>query len=131
MIIGGTIFAHKNIHKVTLRSPDKDTMNQLDHVLIQKHHSSNLRDFRCKRVNVDSDLVVAEIHASISTNRIQRGQRVLKYNVQALESKEAQQAFRNKIKELRGRAPADEDQRGIDEQWSICEKVVNPLPALT
>ena len=76
MIIGGTIFAHKNIHKVTWRSPDGVTMNQIDHVLIQKHHSSNLRDVRCKRgVNVDSDhhLVVAEIQARISTNRIQRG----------------------------------------------------------
>jgi len=102
-------------------------MNQIDHVLIQKHRSSNLRDVRCKRgVNVDSDhhLVVAEIHARISTNRIQRGQRVRKYNVQALESKEVQQAFRNKILELRGSAPVEGDQRGIDEQWSICEKVI-------
>ena len=74
MIIGGTIFAHKNIHKVTWRSPDRGTMNQIDYVLIQNHHTCNLRDVRCKRgVNVDSDhhLVVAEIHATISTNRIQ------------------------------------------------------------
>jgi hypothetical protein len=51
-------------------------MNQIYHVLIQKHHFSNLRDVRCKRgVNVDSEhhLVVVEIHARISTNRIQRG----------------------------------------------------------
>jgi endonuclease/exonuclease/phosphatase family metal-dependent hydrolase len=63
MIIGGTIFTHKNIQKMTWRSLDRDTMNQIDHILIQKKHSSNLKDVRCKRgVNVDSDhyLVMAE-----------------------------------------------------------------------
>jgi hypothetical protein len=44
--------------------------------------------------------------------------------VQALEGKEAQQALRNKILELRGSAPADVNQQGIDEQWSICEEVI-------
>ena len=130
MIIGGTIFAHKNIHKVTWRSPDGVTMNQIDHMLIQKHHSSNLRDVRCKQgVNVDSDhhLVVAEIYVRISTTRIQRGQRVRKYNMQALESKEVQQAFRNKILELKGSIPAVEDQRGINEEWSMCEKVIKDV----
>jgi hypothetical protein len=56
LIIKGTIFTHKNTHKVTWRSPDGKTMNQIDHILIQKEHSSNLKDVRCKRgVNVDSD----------------------------------------------------------------------------
>jgi len=72
MIIGGTIFTHTNIHKLTWRSPDGDTMNQIDHILIQKKHSSNLKDIRCKRVvNVDSDhyLAMAEIQARISMNK--------------------------------------------------------------
>ena len=100
MIIGGTIFTHKNIHKVTWRSPDGVTMNQIDHILIQRKHSSDLRDVRCQRgVNVDSDhhLVTAKIQARISMNKMHRGQRVQKYNVQTLENKEVQQAFRNKI----------------------------------
>ena len=96
MIIGGTIFTHKNIHKVTWRSPDGDTMNQIYHILIQKKHSSNLKDVRCKQgVNVDSDhyLVMAEIQARISMNKTHKGQRAWKYNVQHLEKEEVQQAF--------------------------------------
>ena len=75
-------------------------MNQIDHILIQRKHSSDLRDVRCQRgVNVDSDhhLVTAKIQARISMNKMHRGQRVQKYNVQTLENKEVQQAFRNKI----------------------------------
>jgi endonuclease/exonuclease/phosphatase family metal-dependent hydrolase len=75
MIIGETIFTHKNTHKVTWRSPDEVTMNQIDHVLIQEKHFSNLRDVRCRQgANVDSDhhLVVAKIQARISANKIHR-----------------------------------------------------------
>jgi endonuclease/exonuclease/phosphatase family metal-dependent hydrolase len=72
MIIGGSIFPHKNIYKVTWRSLNGVTMNQIDHILIKKKHSSNVRDVRCKQgVNDDSDhhLVMAKIQARISMNK--------------------------------------------------------------
>jgi len=128
MIIAGIIFTHNNIHKVTWRSPDGDTMNQTDHILIQKKHSSNLKDVRRKQgVNVDSDhyLVMAKIQARISTNKMHKGQRVWKYNVQSLENKEVQQAFRSKIMEFNESTyPDEESQKGIEKQWSICEKIM-------
>jgi len=101
-------------------------MNQIDHILIQRKHSSDLRDVRCKRgVNVDSDhhLVMAKIQARMSVNKMHRGQRVQKYNVQNLENKEVQRAFRNKIIELIESTSVDgESQKGIENQWSISKK---------
>jgi hypothetical protein len=50
---------------------------------------------------------------------------VQKYNVQSLENKEVQSAFRNKIIELNESTSADEESlKGIENQWSICEKIM-------
>jgi hypothetical protein len=68
MIIGNTKFPHKKIHKTTWRSPDGITMNQIDHVLIEKRQSGNLLDVRSYRgANIDSDhfLVIAKIRSQI------------------------------------------------------------------
>jgi hypothetical protein len=50
---------------------------------------------------------------------------VWKYNVQCLEKEEVQQAFRSKIIELNaGTSAKEESQKGIEKQWSICEKIM-------
>jgi len=45
--------------------------------------------------------------------------------VQRLEKEEVQQAFRSKIMELNeGTSAKEESKKGIEKQWSICEKIM-------
>ena len=39
MVISSTRFQHLNIHKATWRSPDLNTKNQIDHVVIDGRHA--------------------------------------------------------------------------------------------
>jgi hypothetical protein len=61
MDIGGTLFPHKNCHKVTRISPDYNTENQIDHFAISRKCRRSLQDVRNKRgadIGRDHHLVV-------------------------------------------------------------------------
>ena len=49
LVIGGTIFPHKNVHRGTWRSPDGHTVNQIDHICISRKHRTCLLDVRALR----------------------------------------------------------------------------------
>ena len=62
--VGGSIFAHKHIHKGTWRSPDGSTVNQIDHICISWRWTSALQDVRVYHgTDVASDhyLLVAKL----------------------------------------------------------------------
>nr|KAG5708984.1 hypothetical protein BaRGS_004623 [Batillaria attramentaria] len=44
LVIGGSIFPHKRIHKATWRSPDHVTENQIDHICISRKFRRSWRD---------------------------------------------------------------------------------------
>ena len=62
LVIGGTIFPHKDIHKATWVSPDGGTENQTDHICISRKFRRSLQDVRVFReadIGSDHHLVIA------------------------------------------------------------------------
>ncbi|KAK3804299.1 hypothetical protein RRG08_029561 [Elysia crispata] len=62
LVIGGTIFPHKDIHKATWVSPDGGTENQIDHICISRKLRRSLQDVRVFRgadIGSDHHLVIA------------------------------------------------------------------------
>lgn len=64
LVIGGTIFEHKNTHKLTWTSPDGITKKQIDHIIINNRWRSSFRDVVVRRgadVGGDHSSVMAKI----------------------------------------------------------------------
>ena len=64
LVLGGSVFPHRRIHKATWLSPDQLTANQIDHLCISKKFRRSLQDVRVKRgANAASDhhLVIANL----------------------------------------------------------------------
>jgi hypothetical protein len=63
MVIGGTMFIHKRIYKITWESPDGVTKNQIDHITISnkwKKSLLNVRSYRGADIDSGHHLVIAD-----------------------------------------------------------------------
>ena len=103
MTVGSTLFPHKVIHKVTWRSPDGNIVNQIDHILIDGRHKSNLMDVRTLRgFNIDSDhfLVMANVRARISNAKKNKKLVAEGYNIEALNTPGNLELYRQEFKQV-------------------------------
>jgi hypothetical protein len=97
MVIGTTLFQHKDIHKVTWRTPDAHHFSQIDHLLIDSRHVSHLMDVRSHRcTNVDPDhfLIVSCIRARISNGKKSPGKKTEKYDYEKVIMVEKQDEYK-------------------------------------
>jgi endonuclease/exonuclease/phosphatase family metal-dependent hydrolase len=72
LVIGGSLFLHKDIHKATWVAPNQHTFNQTDHAAISKKWRRSLLDVRRYRgadVASDHHLVVAQLRLKIAANK--------------------------------------------------------------
>lgn len=136
LVIGGSIFPHKRIHKATWVSPDHTTENRIDHICINKKFRRSLQDVRVKRgadVASDHHLLAAKLKLKLKKNKTERTNNRQKYNVGLFKVQEKQEQYKltlsNKFQLLQNLL---EDDSSIDSHWqhikesltSSCQEVV-------
>ncbi|VDI59975.1 Hypothetical predicted protein [Mytilus galloprovincialis] len=68
LVVGGSIFPHKDIHKLTWYSPNLRDKNQIDHLMINSTWRRSLLDVKVKRgadVGSDHQLITALIQLKL------------------------------------------------------------------
>jgi hypothetical protein len=104
LIVKSTMFPHRNIHKYTCTSPDGNTHNQIDHILIdRRRHSSvlDVRSFRAADCDTDHYLVVAKIRERIAVNK-QRSHKfhMERFNIKKLNEVEGKEKYRVEVSNM-------------------------------
>ena len=97
LVIGGSIFHHKKIHKATWVSPDMRTMNQIDHVCICKKFRRSLQDVRVKRgadVASDHHLLVAKMKLKLKRHYTEQTANRTRYNTSLLKDQAKKEEFK-------------------------------------
>ena len=133
LVIGGTLFPHKTIHKTTWVSPDGKTENQIDHITIGRKWRRSLHDVRVKRgadAASDHHLVVAVLKTKLKAYNDQAARPSHKYNVHSLKENSKTEEFkielRNKFSVL-SQLPEDsieEHWHSLQETWTTTCKTV-------
>jgi hypothetical protein len=102
LVIGGSMFPHKNIHEATWVAPNQRTFNQIDHVAISKKWRSSLLDVRSYRgadVASDHHLVVAQLRLKLAINKIHSPRLTRKnFNIEKLNHEETRKEFEEELK---------------------------------
>ncbi|XP_055632406.1 craniofacial development protein 2-like [Toxorhynchites rutilus septentrionalis] len=96
LVIRSTFFPRKDIHKVTWRSPDQHTTNQIDHVLIEGRFFSNITNIRSLRgADIDSDHYLVGVHVRSKLSRAynSRQNRPPRFNIRQLKAPQAAENY--------------------------------------
>ncbi|XP_062592881.1 craniofacial development protein 2-like [Saccostrea cucullata] len=124
--IGGTIFPHKDIQKLTWKSPDGRTTNQIDHITVNSKWRKSLQDVRvCRGADVNSDHYLLKAIIKLKLRRNPKKQETKRrIDVEKLKIPDTRKAFnlklKNRFKVLEENIDVVED---IQERWNTNKKV--------
>jgi len=127
--VGGSIFQHRDIHLGTWRSPNGQTVNQIDHICYSKRWASSVQDVRAYRgpdVGSDHYMVMATLKVKLKAAGNKKVQKIL--DTTNLHSEATQYQFRL---ELSNRFSVleqlnDNKEQDIEETWKeVRDTIVN------
>ncbi|MGL5901241.1 MAG: reverse transcriptase domain-containing protein [Cetobacterium sp.] len=139
LVIGGSVYPHKNIHKATWVSPNHTTENQIDHICINKKFRRSMQDVRVRRgadVASDHHLLVARLKLKLKKNWEMAHSACQKYNTALLRDDSKQQEFKvslsNRFQVLQDLL--EEEGGNLESKWEgikeavieICQEVLGP-----
>lgn len=125
LVIGGTLFKHLNIHKVTWVSPDRRTENQIDHIAISGKWKSSLLDVRNRRgadVYSDHHLLTGAMRIKLSTHRKREPTAPKRLDIGKLKDRQTAERFIQSVSEtVSSNRQADDD---VAAKWSTVNKAL-------
>jgi hypothetical protein len=126
LVVKSTMFPHRNIYKYTWTSPDGQTHNQIDHVLIDRRWHSSILDVRiCRGVDCDSDhyLVVAEVREILAVRK--RAARKFdggRFNLRKLNDLEVRKQYQIEITKRFATLENVSEDEDINRPWEIIKR---------
>ncbi len=133
LVIGGSVFPHKRIHKSTWVSPDGVTENQIDHICISKKFRRSLQDVRVRRgadVGSDHHLVVANMQLKLKKNWMETTLCRVKYDISRLKITSVRDEFELQLKnkfEVLQELHEEEERSSIQASWQIIKEALRTV----
>jgi hypothetical protein len=120
-VLRSTMFPHRKIHKYTRTSPEGNTHNQIDQILIdRRRHSSKLdvRSFRAADCDTDRCLVVAKVRERLAASK-RAAQKIdtERFNVKKLNEGDVKEQYQVTIRNKFAALENLEDSGDINRAW--------------
>ena len=127
LVIGGTVFPHKTIHKTTWTSPDGNTENQIDHITVSRKWRRSLLDVKVRRgadVASDHQLLVGTVKTKLKAFKDLADKPHHKFNTQYLKNGNIKEVFnctvKNRYDTLSGLI-----EETVDQHWGKIQEIWN------
>ena len=130
LVIGGTLFKHRDIHKLTWISPNGHDCNQIDHIIVNGRYKRSLLDTRAMRgadANSDHHLVLARLKLKLCRVKRERKDGRKLYDTMKLRDQQIKEQFRievrNRFEALANNEDDSNEDDSIEHGWSQFKKV--------